>query len=65
MSRRSTETEKPYITDPTHGGKITCHKCVAFIREGETWFQYSVGVFFHRKCFNRYEHYYGLDKAID
>lgn len=61
-----------YITNPAHGGKVTCHKCNSFIAEDDglgyrnhqhrdefpnTWF--------HKKCFNRYEHYYGLDKPVD
>lgn len=58
-----------YITNRTHGGKVTCHKCNDFIltgkgvlyprggfRDTDTWF--------HVKCFDRYEHYYGLDKPI-
>lgn len=64
--------EKPFITNPAHGGKIVCHKCVGFIKEDEavpyrdhqhrndfpnTWF--------HHRCYNPYEHYYGLDKPID
>jgi hypothetical protein len=24
-----------YITNPVHGGKVTCHKCLGFILEGE------------------------------
>jgi endogenous inhibitor of DNA gyrase (YacG/DUF329 family) len=25
-----------YITNPMHGGKVTCPKCGAFLKEGET-----------------------------
>lgn len=61
-----------YLTDPTHGGKVTCHKCRGFIVDGE-----GTGyldhqhrnefprVWFHAVCYNPYEHYYGLDKPID
>lgn len=49
-----------------------CHKCEKPIEDGEgkeftnhpndvsfppTWF--------HNRCFNRYQHYYGLDKPLD
>lgn len=56
-----------YMTNPNHGGKITCHKCVGFFVEGEEvkTLRLTPGVFFHEKCFNPYEHYYGLDKPID
>lgn len=57
-----------YVTDPTHGGKVTCHKCCRFIRQGDDWFEHmphNPGVYFHCECFNRYEHYYGLDRPID
>lgn len=60
--------ENKYITNPIHGGKITCHKCGSFIKEGEDWFEFCPehpGVFFHIEHFNRSEHYYGLDKPID
>lgn len=56
------------VTDPVHGGKITCHKCGAFIKSNEDWFEFvpgHTGVYFHVSCFNRYEHYYGLDRPID
>lgn len=64
--------ENSYIINPLHGGKVTCHKCGGFIKENE-----AVGYFdhqhtnefpkihFHNKCYNEYEHYYGLDKPID
>lgn len=66
------QTSQNYLTDPTHGGKITCHKCQGFILEGD-----EKGYFlpvrmnkiavahFHNDCYNPYEHYYGLDKPID
>jgi hypothetical protein len=61
-----------HVTDPAHGGKVTCYKCNGFIQQKDavpyrdrqhkddfpnTWF--------HKDCYNRYEHYYGLDKPID
>ena len=70
MSQRSEELE--HITNPTHGGKVTCHKCNGFIVEGdgEGYWDHQhrdefPHVWFHKDCFNRYEHYYGLDKPID
>jgi hypothetical protein len=60
-----------YVTDPAHGGKVTCHKCGGFIDEVdvETLIDTSKDqpplAYFHKKCFNRYEHYYGLDKPLD
>lgn len=56
--------EREFITNPVHGGKVTCYKCSGFIRGGDEYW-YSPGVFFHKDCFNHYEHYYGLDKPID
>lgn len=68
----SCRIQGPFITDPVHGGKVTCHKCNTFICEGD-----GVGyldhqnkdefpnAWFHKKCFNIYEHYDGLDKPID
>lgn len=59
-----------YITNPVHGGKETCYKCNGFILEGDHYvypldnFLDNV-TYFHKDCFNRYEHYYGLDKPID
>lgn len=58
------EHDASFVRDPTHGGKVTCHKCVSFIKEGETVVRHY-GVTFHPFCFNRYEHYYGLDRPID
>lgn len=60
-------------TNPNHGGKIDCHKCGGWIYEdeGEVGFwnhqhrDEFPHVWFHKDCFNRYEHYYGLDKPID
>lgn len=61
-----------YVTNPNHGGKVTCHKCNGFI-EAQEYVPYwdhqhrdefpKIG--FHERCFNRYEHYYGLDKPLD
>lgn len=56
--------EREFITNPIHGGKVTCYKCSGFIRGGDEYW-YSTGVFFHRDCFSHYEHYYGLDKPLD
>ncbi len=63
-----------YITNPNHGGKVTCHKCQAFIEQGNC-VDYNrfndkgqvveVLAYFHTQCYNRYEHYYGLDKPLD
>ena len=72
MCQKSTKMERPYITDPTHGGKITCYKCMGFILEGDEvgyWDHQHKTEFpryhFHKDCYNQYEHYYGLDKPID
>lgn len=61
-----------YITNPHHGGKVTCHKCNGFIEEGDDvpyWDHQHVTEYprahFHKRCYNGYEHYYGLDKPID
>lgn len=61
-----------HITNPAHGGKITCHKCNGFIIEGEetAYREYQTRkefpkYFFHKECYNQYEHYYGIDKPID
>lgn len=61
-----------YITNPAHGGKITCYKCGGFIEEGDEegyWDHQHCDEFpayhFHKKCFNQYDHYYGIDKPID
>jgi hypothetical protein len=51
-----------FVTDPSYGGKITCHACGGFIREDKVFVTFQVGVFFHYDCFNKHEHYYGLDK---
>ncbi len=55
--------DKSYITDPSHGGKVTCHRCNGFIKEGDE--KIFDQTYFHKECFNQYEHYYGLDKPID
>lgn len=63
--------ESPYITNPVHGGKVTCHKCNGFIHEGQEFIWPDINkkldytVYFHKDCFNRYEHYYELDRPID
>lgn len=61
-----------HVTDPVHGGKVTCHKCNGFIIAKEHvgyWYAQHKDEFpkhhFHKECFNRYEHYYGIDKPID
>jgi L-amino acid N-acyltransferase YncA len=56
-----------YITNPAHGGKVTCHKCNGFIKEGDVhiWRGDMNITWFHKDCYNPYEHYYGLDKPID
>jgi len=61
-----------FLTNPNHGGKVTCHKCNGFIQVGEEegyWDHQHRNEFpayhFHKKCFNRYEHYYGIDRPID
>lgn len=59
----------PYITNPMHGGKISCHKCTGFFMEGKdvpmTPITDRPDIFFHEGCYAYYEHYYGLDKPID
>jgi len=59
--------QEKYVTDPTHGGKVTCHKCNGFIREENLYvFRGEMTIVrFHKHCFNQYDHYYGLDKPID
>lgn len=64
--------QQDYITNPVHGGKVTCHKCNGFIPEGDDvgyWsFQHRdeyPAAHFHKNCYNEYEHYYGLDKPLD
>lgn len=64
--------EGPYVTNPMHGGKVTCHKCNRFIYEGDDvpYLDHQhrdefAKAHFHRRCYNQYEHYYGLDKPID
>lgn len=61
-----------YITNPAHGGKVTCHKCGGFIEEGDDvpyMDHQHIDEFprahFHKRCYSRYEHYYGLDKPLD
>lgn len=57
------EEHSAHITNPIHGGKVTCHKCGGFLCENDSLF--IMKVYFHEDCFNRYEHYYGLDRPID
>lgn len=62
-----------YVTNPAHGGKVTCYKCNGFIIEREHQGYWADGQdktefpmdSFHRNCYNSYEHYYGLDRPID
>lgn len=61
-----------FVTNPAHGGKVTCHTCGDFIEEGEGFSYIEIHNnqdvttgYFHKKCYNQYEHYYGLDKPID
>lgn len=61
-----------HVTDPAHGGKVTCHKCNGFIiaaeHEGYSDHQHKdefPKYHFHKNCYNPYEHYYGIDKPID
>lgn len=62
--------DKPYITDQVTRENVLCHKCGLFIIAGEGH-RYPESdflkddVWFHVNCYNRYEHYYGLDKPID
>lgn len=60
------------LTDPTHGGKVTCHKCNGFIPEEDAvgYHDYQNArefprYHFHNNCYNQYEHYYGIDRPID
>lgn len=63
--------ENRIVTNPHTGGKVTCHKCNGFIREGDKFIypdkekELTHTVWFHKDCWNEYEHYYGLDKPID
>lgn len=61
-----------YITNPAHGGKVTCHTCGGFIEEDDAipfldhqHLDDFPHAHFHKGCYNPYEHYYGLDKPID
>lgn len=60
------------LTNPTYGGKVTCHKCNGFIAVGDEVGYHCYqnarefpAAHFHKDCYNQYEHYYGLDKPID
>lgn len=64
------ENDEFYVTNPIHGGKETCHKCNGFIkhidlRAYSNKDRYPPDIYFHKECFNPYEHYYGLDRPID
>lgn len=61
-----------HVTNPAHGGKVTCHKCNGFIlkKDDVPYLDHQhpcefAAVHFHKKCYNGNEHYYGLDKPID
>ena len=59
-----------YVTNPAHGGKVTCEKCSSFIDENSVYWTVKTSileytVYIHDKCYNAYEHYYGLNKPID
>lgn len=61
-----------YVTNPTHGGKVTCYECDGFILEGDSvpYLDHQhrnefPKVHFHRRCYNPYQHYHGLNKPID
>lgn len=60
-----------YVTNPAHGGKVTCHKCNGFILRKDIHYYednyhfHNDFEYFHKNCFNPYEHYYGLDKPMD
>lgn len=69
LTEKINKTASPfYVTNPIHGGKVTCEKCGGFIEEGNSeWIhdEWKVKRYFHRTCFNRYEHYYGFNRPID
>jgi len=72
MSLNSDLMDEAHITNPAHGGKVTCHVCGGFIKQkdGMGYWNYQhpeefPNDWFHKECFNPYEHYYGLDKTID
>lgn len=69
MSQKLTEKVQSYITNPVHGGKVTCRKCSCFISEGTGGKSMDTDnghwVWFCEEHWNRYEHYYDLDKPID
>lgn len=67
-----TKPDVEHITNPSHGGKVTCHTCSGFIIEGKGtgYLDHQhpkdfPSVWFHTECYNPYEHYYGIDKPID
>jgi hypothetical protein len=64
--------ENSYITDPVHGGKVTCHECNGFILKEDDigyWDHQYIREFpryhFHKACYQAWKHYYGIDKPID
>lgn len=69
---RIASMDDAHVTDPHHGGKEVCHKCNGFMTYTEAvpyWDHQHrnehAKYWFHKSCFNRYEHYYGIDKPID
>ena len=67
-----TDTIDGFVSNPVHGGKVTCHKCNGSILQSEhlPYWDYQHGneypsIHFHKGCYNQYEHYYGLDRPID
>ena len=62
LTRRPIPDSAYFITDPHHGGKISCYKCSGFFKAGVDVEIKIHGVSFHEGCYNSY---YGLDKPID
>lgn len=67
-----TGTIQSFVTDPSHGGKVTCHKCNDFVAVGDAipYLDHQhpnefPKAHFHKRCYNPYAHYYGIDKPID
>lgn len=54
------------VSEPTPilEGQSICEKCKLVIKTGETVVTHY-GAVWHPFCFNKYEHYYGLNKGID
>ena len=64
------EGEGFWVTNPAHGGKVTCDNrgCNSFIDENDHYWIVEVdgaNYYLHNKCYNTYEHYYGFRKPID